>query len=190
MIKPITLLTAAFICLCNFAANAQKLTEQDSIKNLYNTKRAENFYFELLGPGAVYSVNYDWRFAKKQSGWGARAGISYYHSGSEKIFTVPLVLNYLAGKRGKYFEVGGGLTFYNANTNDVFFEQDYDVVNIYGNFYYTNPRSKTGIYGTLNFGYRYQPADGGFNFRAGNSPIITGHEFYPFWPYISFGYTF
>jgi hypothetical protein len=190
MIKPFMLLIIALVCACSLNANAQKLTEQDSIKNLYNTKRAENFYFELLGPGAVYSVNYDWRFAKKQSGWGARAGLSYYNSEGENIFTIPVVVNYLAGKRGKYFEVGGGITFYNAKTNDVFFQERYDVVYVNGNYYYSNPKASTGIYGTLNFGYRYQPADGGFNFRAGNSPIITGHEFYPFWPYISFGYTF
>jgi hypothetical protein len=55
---------------------------------------------------------------------------------------------------------------------------------------YYRRSNNNGVLGTLNFGYRYQPVDGGFSFRAGVSPIITSDQFLPYWPYLSFGYSF
>jgi hypothetical protein len=135
-------------------------------------------------------VNYDIRLKKQQDGWGGRAGISYYADNNQHVFTIPLVINYLAGKRGKYFEVGAGITYYNANTGDVFFDEQYSVDYVNGNMVYYRRSNNNGVLGTLNFGYRYQPVDGGFSFRAGVSPIITSDQFVPYWPYVSFGYSF
>jgi hypothetical protein len=188
--KSVQLSLIALICLFYFSATAQKISQADSIQNSYVTKQAKTFFFELLGPGAVYSVNYDIRFNKRQDGWGGRAGISYYADDSEHIFTVPVVINYLAGKRGKYFEVGAGITYYNANTGDVFFSEQYNVDYSNGGTVYYKRSNQNGVLGTLNFGYRYQPIDGGFSFRGGVSPIFSSSQFTPFWPYISFGYAF
>lgn len=188
MSKSIRFCLLAVLCLGYFGANAQKLSRADSLQNVYANRQGKTFFFELLGPGALYSANYDIRFKKRPDGWGGRAGISYYNDADQHLFTVPLVLNYLAGKRGKYFEVGGGITYYNSKTNEVFFsEQKTSDGN--GNILY-NGTSKSGILGTLNFGYRYQPVDGGFSFRGGVSPVITSEQFIPFWPYVSFGYAF
>jgi hypothetical protein len=107
MIKPLQLF--ALLIICAFTANAQRITKADSVQNSYATKRAKTFYFELLGPGAIYSVNYDIRLKKQQDGWGGHAGISYYADDNQHVFTIPLVINYLAGKRGKYFQVGAAL---------------------------------------------------------------------------------
>lgn len=182
MIKPLPLLLLIALCISTLTVHAQKLSPADSVEKAYANKRAKTFFFELLGPGAAYSVNYDIRFSKQQDGWGGRAGISYYANAGEHLFTLPLVLNYLAGKHGKYFEVGAGITYYNVNSNDLFFDNSN---------YGSSPNDiNSGILGTLNFGYRYQPVEGGFSFRGGVSPVISSERFLPFWPYISFGYAF
>jgi len=78
--------------------------------------------------------------------------------------------------------MGGGITFYSENTNAVPYG-DYDNIKNSNNV-------ASNIIGTLNFGYRSQPEDGGYCFRVGVAPIITKNNFMPLWPYISFGYSF
>ncbi|TFF34105.1 hypothetical protein [Mucilaginibacter psychrotolerans] len=180
------------IALCTMlgsTAFAQKISPVDSLQNSYATKKAQSVYFELLGPGAIYSANYDTRFKNRQDGLGGRIGISYYADGGDQLFTVPVVVNYLLGKKGKYFEVGAGITYFSVNSNTVFFKSSNNYENGTNDIYYGR-KNNSGIFGSLNFGYRYQPADGGFMFRGGVSPIITSEQFVPYWPYISFGYCF
>ena len=189
MIKTLPLLLLTVLCLSSFTANAQKITPADSIQNSYANKKAKTFFFELLGPGSVYSLNYDTRFQNKQDGLGGRAGISFYADGETSFFTVLVVINYLLGKHGKYFEVGAGITFYTFKSDSYysFFDnrdQEGNVTN------YQSTKRDNGILGTLNFGYRYQPIDGGFSFRAGVSPVFSTSSIVPYWPYISFGYAF
>ena len=187
MIKPLQCVIA-LLCICSLYTSAQTISRADSLQNVYAHRQGKTFFFELLGPGAVYSINYDTRFSKRPDGWGGRAGISYYSQSGEHLFTVPLVVNYLAGKRGKYFEVGAGITYYNVNTNDVFFTNEY--YEVYDSGVYAQKRKHNGVLGTLNFGYRYQPVDSGFSLRTGFSPIITSDRFIPWWPYLSLGYAF
>lgn len=189
MIKNLLLSTIVFLTICTSISKAQTRAEADSIQRAYANKKAKNLFFEILGPGMAYSVNYDTRFKNRQDGLGGRVGISYIADDNTSIFTIPVVANYLLGKRGKYFEIGAGATFYHytSNTNGfLFLERDY-ISN--GNGYYED-EAKSGVFGTLNFGYRYQPIDGGFSFRGGFSPIFNSHQFVPYWPYLSFGYTF
>lgn len=135
-------------------------------------------FMEILGNGLVYSFNYDTRFTPKQDGLGGRAGISYLAIDGASVATVPLVMNYLLGKNGKYFEIGLGATYVAAadrtNTNSR-----------------ANPINRAdGWLGTMSFGYRSQPVDGGFLFRAGVTPLFGSGSFWPFYPQISFGYAF
>ena len=177
------------MCICSLCTSAQTISKADSLQNVYANRQGRTFFFELLGPGAAYSVNYDTRFSKHPDGWGGRAGISYYSESGEHLFTVPLVINYLAGKHGKYFEVGAGITYFNVNSNDVFFNNDnYEVYDSGG--YYLKRKNHNGILGTLDFGYRYQPVDGGFSLRTGFSPVISSDSVIPWWPYVSLGYSF
>ena len=191
MIKTIRLPLIALLCFFAFAADAQKSAPADSVKNTYATKKAKTVFFELFGPGVLYSVNYDFRFKNRQDGWGARVGIGYDATERDHIFTIPLAVNYLAGKKGKYFEVGAGLTYYNAATNDFFFDEHFNyTTDANGTIISSSRKSASGVLGSLNFGYRYQPLDGGFSFRTGFSPLITSNQFAFYWPYISFGYAF
>jgi hypothetical protein len=135
-------------------------------------------FMEILGNGLVYSFNYDTRFSAKQDGLGGRVGISYLAIEGTSIATVPMVMNYLLGKNGKYFEMGIGATYVAAadrtNTNSR-----------------NNPiNTADGWLGTMSFGYRSQPVDGGFLFRAGVTPLFGGGSFWPFYPQVSFGYAF
>ncbi len=137
-----------------------------------------NVFFEALGPGGVFSVNYEARFSSDPNypGLGIRAGLSYTQISPVSLFTVPVQVNYLFGHDEKYFEVGGGATYATASFTDI---SDSN-----------NSASGGTVIGTLTFGYRKQPVDGGFMFRAGVSPVFGKGFFYGYWPYVSVGYSF
>lgn len=131
---------------------------------------AKAIYFELAGPGLA-SINYDMRFAKKEDGLGFRVGVGGLKIEDEGALFIPIGLNYLLGKDKKnYFEIGGGVTLVNTSSDGE------------SNF--------TGTFGHLNFGYRFQPKDGGFFFRAAMNPIFGDGFFVPYYGGIAFGYKF
>lgn len=147
--------------------------------------RARTFFVELGGPGFI-SANYDFRFKDTRNAWGVRAGLGYFSIDDESQFTVPVQINYLLGKGGNYFEIGGGATYVRHKTPMYF----YDFVDGYYENERWETRHRNEVMGTLAFGYRRQPVDGGFNFRAGISPILYKGDFVPYLPYVSFGYSF
>ena len=128
-------------------------------------------YVELGGPGLA-SFNFDTRFAPKEDGLGGRVGIGGFSISGESIIFVPVGLNYLLGKDTKnYFEIGGGVTpvFASSSVDD-------------DNFSTT--------FGHILFGYRMQPKEGGFLFRAFISPVFGSGFFIPYYGGVSFGYKF
>ena len=135
--------------------------------------QAKSAYFELGGPGLA-SVNFDSRFTKSEAGIGGRIGIGGFSIDDASIIFVPIGINYLLGKDNKnYFEVGGGVTPVITNI-----EGDGDTDNF-----------KT-TFGHLLFGYRMQPANGGFTFRAFINPVFGKGFFVPYYGGVSFGYKF
>ncbi|GAB3646148.1 hypothetical protein GCM10028791_05620 [Echinicola sediminis] len=137
--------------------------------------RSENIYVELGGPG-LFSFNYDTRFVGRTDGIGGRAGIGYMGIDGSNVLSIPLGLNYLLGKDDKFFELGINATYFSASVDLDWGDDGSD--------------SASSVIGSLIFGYRKQPADGGFLFKAGLSPYFNSNFFYPFVPYISFGYAF
>lgn len=148
---------------------------------------ANTIHFELLGSGILYSINYDRLFTHNFAG---RVGWMYF-SGDAKTddpdndpkvtFTmnlIPITGSYLAGPGNHRLEIGGGptLAFFSADIED-------GVQGISS----SGLATITGI-----FGYRYQPMDGGFNFRIAFTPhiIINGHPPFQPWGGLSLGYTF
>jgi len=142
---------------------------------------AKSVYAELGGPGII-SFNFDTRFSKKEDGLGGRigfGGFSFRDSYDDSRFSIiltPIGLNYLMGKDKKnYFEIGAGITpvftSYKDNSPD------------------DNENFRT-TFGHLLFGYRLQPAGGGFTFRGFISPIISEAGFIPYYGGISLGYKF
>jgi len=154
--------------------------------SLYN-KRARSVYAELLGPGVLYSLNYDARFLKKQDGLGMRIGISYAENendcnncgivNTDTFFSIPIQLNYLMGKDNKFFEIGVGLTYFNYSGDGLIILDD----------------AKTNVnkvFGTMTFGYRYQPVNGGLTYRYSINPFFDIKNFKPWWFGFSIGYSF
>ncbi len=132
---------------------------------------AKSIYFELGGPGFA-SINFDTRFTKKQDGIGARIGVGGFSVDGDGITFIPVGLNYLLGKDEKnYFEVGAGASFLSVSDN------------IFGN-------SNSSSFGYLQFGYRLQPKNGGFTFRANMTPVFGKGFFIPYYAGVSFGYKF
>ena len=127
------------------------------------------FFVELLGNGLIFSANYDVRLANK---FGARVGIGYVGDtgGGGGILTVPIMGNVLLGKNGKYFEIGGGVTFL-SGTGEIF-----------------NTSDASTVLGTFSFMYRRQPEDGGFMWKIGLTPFIAEGIFVPYWGGVGFGY--
>ncbi len=153
------------------------------LNNAYAQKNAIAAYVELGGAGLA-SANFDMRLQKKNDGLGFRVGIGGFSVSSNingfddktTLTTIPLELNYLVGKDQKnYLEMGVGATIISLKdkTNGVS----------------DNDKFKS-TFGHLYFGYRLQPKDGGFLFRAGLTPVFGNGFFIPYWAGISFGYKF
>jgi len=155
--KPTLLLLFAFITNIIYA-------QQDTAAQK-PSKRAQSVYGEIGGNGIVFSANYDVRFAKSQKGLGARIGIG----GIATYLTIPIALNYLAGKAPNYFEGGLGVT-------------------------YATDASYTSDHGTavvFSVGYRYQPLKNGFTARVILSPLVaTNGDGFLFFGGVSLGYKF
>jgi hypothetical protein len=131
---------------------------------------AKSVYFEIGGPGLA-SFNFDTRFGPKEGGIGGRIGVGGFKIDEVGVVFLPVGLNYLFGNDQKnYFEIGAGAT-------PVFGDDGGD-----------SDFSET--FGWLNFGYRMQPVNGGFTFRAFITPIFGNGVFIPYYGGVSFGYKF
>jgi len=127
-------------------------------------------YLELLGPGLLYSINYDFRVTQN---WGLRAGFSDWTvpgifaltSGELGFAGFPITVNCLLGHGSNHLELGAGVVP--------------AVVTLNGNFFFVGPYingRKSILLETATVGYRYQPTDGGFVFRICFTPILNKME--------------
>ncbi|TAH02313.1 MAG: hypothetical protein EAZ16_09975 [Sphingobacteriales bacterium] len=143
-----------------------------AIQTLATAQSAKSVYAELGGPGLA-SFNFDTRFTGKEDGIGGRIGFGGFAIDGSGILFVPIGINYLMGKDQKnYFELGAGVTPVFA-TGDI-----------------TSDGSFNTTFGHLLIGYRLQPKDGGFTFRAFINPIFGQGTFVPYYGGVSFGYKF
>ncbi|HQV55314.1 MAG: hypothetical protein IPH34_00305 [Chitinophagaceae bacterium] len=146
-----------------------------SVGLLSEAQSAKSINFELGGPGLA-SFNFDTRFGPKEDGIGGRVGIGGFSLRADgdnvTVLFIPIGVNYLIGKdQRNYFELGAGVTPVIASSS---FDSD--------NFSTT--------FGHVLFGYRMQPKDGGFTFRAFVSPVFGEFGFIPYFGGVSFGYKF
>src|SRR3546814_821076 len=139
---------------------------------------AKSVYFELGGPGLA-SFNFDTRFSNSENGIGGRIGVGGFKIDDAGAVFFPVAVNYLLGKDDRhYFEIGAGGTFVSVSEDDSVDQVDED----------SDPFS--GSCGHLHFGYRLQPFNGGFTFRAGMTPVFGDGYFIPYYFSLSFGYKF
>lgn len=141
-------------------------------------ERGRGVYAEIFGNGLLYSFNYDQRFAKRLDGLGYKVGLSYLSVNGSGAATFPFGLNYLLGKNGKYFELGlGGTYLIGFDGQNTFASGDDRTV-------------EDGLIGNMSIGYRNEPVDGGFLFRATLTPLFGYGVFWPLYAGVSFGYAF
>jgi hypothetical protein len=107
-------------------------------------------YAELLGPGLLYSINYERVITPN---FTTRIGASFvpisFDSRREDMFYLfPIMANYLSGEGNSKLELGVGVDVIVDNTTP-------------------------GVLLVGSLGYRYQPTNGGFHFRIVASPILA-----------------
>jgi hypothetical protein len=147
-------------------------------QDLPETKNA--LYFELLGSGGLYSINYERNIHRNiygRVGFGTWQVNDSFSMNPEpgRITTIPLLITYLSGHTNHHFELGGGLLL--GNKKDYMGSSSISTLNGY-------------------VGYRYQSfISKGFLFRIGIAPFISLNETnYPdsyfLSPGLSIGYNF
>jgi len=116
-------------------------------------------YFEALGNGLLYSVNYDRLLTKS---FGGRVGVSYFAPDEIGVTTFPVTAYYLVGSGSSKLELGLGACMMLQDERQSFsFMSSLD-----------EEFKGSGVLGTAAVGYRHQHADGGFVFRAGLTPFF------------------
>jgi hypothetical protein len=123
-------------------------------QDLPGTKNA--VYFELLGNGGYYSINYERVFHQNIY---CRIGFATFQSTdlfdrsvTGRITTIPILAGFFTGQNKHHFELGGGLLLGNQTEESE-----------------TNPICDI----TSFIGYRYQSLKKGFLFRAGLTPFVS-----------------
>ncbi len=131
------------LLLILFIPILQSVFAQDKVRKPVSAK-ASNLFIELGANGAGISINYDTRFSKSEKGIGGRIGVGIFPSvdvgifgSTPSILTIPIALNYLAGKTPNYWEFGAGAT----------------IVSFFG----SSKTKVTGVAFVPSIGYRYQP---------------------------------
>jgi hypothetical protein len=179
-------------CFSSLVARAQGQTSVGTERPA-NVTASNAIYLEMLGPGLLYSINYERRLTNSVA---LRVGFS---SWSLSIFSttsatiIPMTLSWFPfsdreSDPSSKLEIGAGMCYFNAVlTHDSFFF-----------FGPATTKTSSGVFFTGIFGYRYQASDGGFMFRAAFTPIYTQGETNNsifdagFTPYgsVAFGYGF
>ena len=151
----------------------------------------QNVYVELGGNGVAFNAMYESRFRKAADGAGLKVGLGGFTSSYEKVFTLPVGVNWLLTKDNKhFFEMGFGATF-------LHYEDTYDW-GWPGGTYDPYPvdvagltiDAKNSVFGHLTLGYRRQPSTGGIMWGVAVTPQFNENGFWPVWFGVKFGYSF
>lgn len=158
------LIIILFFTLFVTSCFGQDSTDVDNKFKYYN-----NVQIEILGSGAVYSVNYERTILNgNRFKTLAQIGISFWGNKSWKGFVIPIAVNELISFNRHHIEVGTGVS---------------------PNFVWRTDQSREWDYFLMGrIGYRYQNPKKKFIFRIGYTPIILpefGH-----WGGVAFGYCF
>jgi hypothetical protein len=163
--------------------------------------RSKSVFVEFGGSGvAILTGNYDFRFFKGRSdGLGMRIGIGGENSTSEpffgegytdtKLFTVPVEVNYIYGKKRFAFEIGYSFTYISGSENSKYriFSSDYSYFEESGNF----------IVSYMPVGFRLKPKTDGFMLKFNLGPMISytfpniiSYDKVQAWAGLAIGYSF
>jgi hypothetical protein len=161
------------------------------VKQEQTERVAKNSVFvELGGNAGLYSLNYERFFLDEV---GLRVGLMYMSvsgtstsgtgtvSASASWFGAPLMFSYLGiGGENHKLDLGAGVVLMYLSAGASTFDA-------------TASANGLLVAGTATFGYRYVPMNGGFNFKAGFTPLFfqsAGKTYFLPWAGISAGYGF
>ena len=111
----------------------------------------KTIFFEELGNGILYTINYDRMVSDT---WSARVGLMSHPA----ITVVPIMANKLKGAGNSKLELGAGVMLIEVSP--------------ILNFFLTNDDHLGPVGVTTTIGYRYQRPDSGINFRIGLTPAF------------------
>lgn len=115
-----------------------------------------SIFFEILGNGGLFSINYERGFTSNLYG---RLGFSHWTAknswgpGTKIMTTIPVLVTYFTGHKQSHFEIGGGFLF-----------------GKYKDYYGSN---STIVDLTSFVGYRYQSPGNGILLRIGLTPFLS-----------------
>ncbi len=162
--------------------------------------RSKNVFVEFLGSGAtIITANFDMRFHKgRNDGLGMRLGLGGGSVNNDyligegsvktKLFTVPLEVNYILGKRRFAWEVGCAITYVSISEDSTLDILDYHSENF-----------ETGnvIVSYIPIGFRFKPDKNGFMLKLNVGPLwnfsapnLFAEEEMVFWGGLAIGYSF
>lgn len=163
---------------CAAQADTIRLRQFSKGTSIVTDRPPQAVYFQIGGSGPVLSANYDRRFSNRLNGFGFSVGVGYWAEtdafGHLSIFSVPVSINYLIGRKTHFLELAAGTTFVSGKSEDWFDD---------------GTEKGSGFIHHANLGYRHQPATGGFFFRGGFSPLFA-EDVYTTSFYLGFGYNF
>jgi hypothetical protein len=129
-------------------------SQDDSLKN--------SWFFELIGNGGVYSVNYDRLLTNSTS---LRAGFSYLPWPTDiSAITFPVMFNILSGVDNSKLEIGLGIMIFSIS--------GWHFPVITGN-------KSSGVFMAGSIGYRYQPKVEGPFYRVTFTPYYGYDTLFP-----------
>ena len=179
-----------FLLLSFLSLTNSKLLAQPDSSIAKNT-----IFIEGLGNGIIGSVNYDRLFFIKKQKFSWRIGLLYLPLNIQPIYSVPIELNLIKGKKHN-IEFGLGFTYgYAFNSSTILIPQ--------GSNFTTKEEYSESIYSNLKvIGYRFHNPSGGLFIKASgllllkiielNKNYVQQKQEFIFGPYIgvSLGYTF
>jgi hypothetical protein len=166
-----------------YSFKEKNITERSEFKRtreqtIVVSKPARAFYAELGGAGGLLSFNYDTRLTKSYKGVGIRAGFGLIFDAYNLGYTIPVALNYLLGDKAHFFELAAGTSFHHFKINNQDSWFGFPKTNFLAPFAW--------------IGYRYQPVERKFVFRAGFTHLfgerMPEYARLPY-PALSFGYS-
>ncbi len=142
-------------------------------------------FFEVLGTGLLYSINYQRMLDRIPL--GLRAGVSFITykvsnaqgSGNLLLATLPLLVTYYVGPPRHKLELGLGATL-------IYFSASSDATGTK----FEGPGTGLGIAASGVIGYRYVPETRGVTFGAGFTPLLRSPKGFLPWGGASVGYAF
>ena len=200
------------ICIFTSLLNLCKaqITALDSLNKNRNDIKTRTVFFEVLGSGLLYSINYDRLLnLNKKIKNSITLGASFFiNQRSETILALPMSYNFIFGKRKNHLEIGAGFSPFIFSGTYLIFPKSGNLAT--SNYSYYSQITDYSLSFVPKIGYRYQKPTGGFFFRFALTPIIglfaytTGSNQYDGFSYfddtrgtgilpwagISLGYTF